>query len=164
MIETIKQLDSMGWSQRKIASELGVHRKTVRTYLQADSKCTISTAGSSEAGEQKPKTSKTGRQSFCVAHDETIQAFLKEGLSAQRIFQDLQSEKDFEGSYESVKRYVRQLKTNDELPFRRMEVLPGTECQIDYGMGAWIVDANGKRKKTNLFRATLSFSREKVSV
>jgi len=163
MIETIKQLDSIGWSQRKIASELGVHRKTVRTYLQADSKCTISTDGSLKDGEQKSSPSKVGRQSFCVAHDETIRTFLKEGLSAQRIFQDLRSEKNFEGSYESVKRYVRQLKTNDELPFRRMEVLPGTECQIDYGMGAWIVDANGKRKKTNLFRATLSFSRKGYS-
>lgn len=41
-----------------------------------------------------------------------------------------------------------------------MEVLPGTECQVDYGTGAWIVGADGKRRKTHLFRVVLSCSRK----
>jgi orotate phosphoribosyltransferase-like protein len=33
MIETIRELGSRGWSIRKIAKELDVHRNTVRKYL-----------------------------------------------------------------------------------------------------------------------------------
>jgi hypothetical protein len=44
-----------------------------------------------------------------------------------------------------------------------MEALPGTECQVDYGTGAWVVGADGKRRKTHLFRVVLSFSRKAYS-
>jgi hypothetical protein len=72
-------------------------------------------------------------------------------------------ERAFEGSYESMKRYVRKVETSEAVPFRRMEALPGTECQVDYGAGAWIVGADGKRRKTHLFRVALSFSRKAYS-
>jgi transposase len=98
-----------------------------------------------------------------VARDEFIQERLNLGLSARRIFQDLRLERSFEGSYESVKRYVRKLSECEEAPFRRMEVLPGTECQVDYGTGARVVGEDGKRRKTHLFRCTLSFSRKAYS-
>jgi transposase len=142
MIETIRELARKGWSIRRISEELGPHRNTVRKYLTADSKCTISTAGSpgdldskctistpgSAGGTGSKCTIPTaGRRSLCAAHDEFIQERLSLGLSARRIFQDLQIERSFEGSYESVKRYVRKLSECEEAPFRRMEVLPGTE-------------------------------------
>jgi len=98
-----------------------------------------------------------------VAYDEYIRERLASGLSAQRIFQDLQFDKAFEGSYSSVKRYVRMVEVHEEVPFRRMEVLPGTECQVDYGTGAWIVGEDGKRRKTHLFRVVLSHSRKAYS-
>jgi hypothetical protein len=44
---------------------------------------------------------------------------LDAGLSAQRIYQDLVSEQPFAGSYDSVKRFVRQLGPAQPLPFRR---------------------------------------------
>jgi len=163
MIETIKELAARDWSVRRIARELGVHRNTVRKYLDAESKCTISTAGSSGVPNSKCTISTTGRKSLSEAHDEYIKEALTCGLSAQRIFQDLQLDRDFEGSYESVKRYVRKLGECDEVPFRRMEVLPGTECQVDYGTGAWIVGVDGKRRKTHLFRVVLSCSRKAYS-
>jgi transposase len=102
-------------------------------------------------------------QSKCAPHDEYIRNGLLCGLTAQRIFQDLQLDKAFEGSYESVKRYVRKLSECEEVPFRRMEVLPGTECQVDYGTGAWIVGPDGKRRKNHLFRVVLSCSRKAYS-
>ena len=178
MIETIKELGRRGWSKRRIARELGVNRRTVAKYLDQNSKCAISTGGSDEENpakctiptdgdfgdtESKCTIPTAGRQSLCVAYDETIREWMKLGLSAQRIFQDLQLDRSFEGSYESVKRYVRKLSECDEVPFRRMEVLPGTECQVDYGTGAWIVDADGKRRKTHLFRIVLSCSRKAYS-
>lgn len=166
MIETIRELAQKGWSIRRISKELGIHRKTVRNYLGGDSKCTIVPAGDPGAKDSKctiVPTGPVGRKSQCSIHDEYIKELLGDGLSAQRIFQDLKAEKGFEGGYDSVKRYVRKLGNDMELPFRRMEALPGTECQVDYGTGAWIVGADGKRRKTHLFRVVLSCSRKAYS-
>jgi transposase len=50
-----------------------------------------------------------GRRSLCERLREVIQAKLETGLSAVRTWQDLVGEQQFEGSYQSVKRFVRQL-------------------------------------------------------
>lgn len=166
MIETIRELAQKGWSIRRISRELGVHRKTVRSYLGGDSKCTIPPAGNSDEKDSKctiVPTGSAGRKSQCTQYAGYIRQRLEEGLSAQRIFQDLQAEKGFEGGYDSVKRYVRKLGNDVEPPFRRMEVLPGTECQVDYGTGAWIIGEDGKRRRTHLFRIVLSCSRKAYS-
>ena len=48
--EAIRSLHQKGWSQRRIARELGINRRTVRRYVEGESKCTsISTPGSGEA-------------------------------------------------------------------------------------------------------------------
>ncbi len=163
MIETIRELGKRGWGIRRITRELKVNRRTVRKYLAQDSNCTISTAGSDEVNQSKCTIPTAGRKSLCEVHDEYIRKGLLCGLTAQRIFQDLQFDKAFEGSYESVKRYVRKLSECEDVPFRRMEVLAGTECQVDYGTGAWIVGEDGKRRKTHLFRIVLSCSRKAYS-
>ncbi|MEI7672197.1 MAG: IS21 family transposase [Deltaproteobacteria bacterium] len=166
MLETIKALNAKGWSNRRIARELGVHRETVRKHLVEDSKCTISTAGDLSvpgAEGRADDQGNAGRKSLCANHEERIRTGLESGLSAQRIFQDMRAEAGFEGSYESVKRYVRKIEGQRELPFRRMEALPGSECQVDYGTGAGVVDEQGKRSKTHLFRITLSYSRKGYS-
>ena len=43
-----------------------------------------------------------------------------------------------------------------------MQTRPGEEMQVDFGQGAWIIDA-GKRKRPHLFRSVLSFSRKAYS-
>lgn len=80
------------------------------------------------------------------------------GLSATRIHQDLVTDHGFTGSYESVKRCVRNLVQQLELPYRRMECAAGEELQVDFGQGASI-EADGKRRRPHLFRAVLSHSR-----
>jgi hypothetical protein len=60
------------------------------------------------------------------------------GLSAQRIFQDLRAEGGFEGSYESVKRFVQRLHSVHPERVWRMECEPGEEMQVDFGLGAMI--------------------------
>ena len=166
MKNNIEMLGELGWSARQISRKLGVHRKTVKKYLKKDLKCTISTAGDSASEESKctiPTAGKVGRKSTCSIYDSFIREQLIDSLSAQRIYQELCSLKGYEGSYESVKRYVRKLDLASEIPFRRMEKLPGEECQVDYGAGAWVVDEQGKRRKTHLFRITLSYSRKGYS-
>ncbi|MGE0536462.1 MAG: IS21 family transposase [Pirellulales bacterium] len=113
--------------------------------------------------------SAAGRKSECQPWRELIEAKLAQGLSAQRIWQDLRSDHGFAAGYDSVKRFVKRLGRSRPLPFRRMEVAPGDEAQADFGAGAPIVTGQltprGKpqRKKTHLFRIVLSHSRKAYS-
>jgi len=98
--------------------------------------------------------------SLCEPWREVIDAGLKQRLSAKRIHQDLVSDHGFPGSYQSVKRFARRLEAKTEIPFRRMESLPGDEMQVDFGQGAWVVEPDGRKRRPHLFRAVLSHSRK----
>ena len=229
--QAILVLGARGWSQRRIARELGVHRETVARYLKisrgdsakADSggggpsgstgassddrperalpteggpaKPAISTAGSrpppdAENGDFRPTKAVSGvdslpeagpptgvvlpkpaistaglagRRSLCEPYRAVIIEGLERGLSAQRIWQDLRSEHGFAGSYESVKRFTRGLRTATPLPPRRMECTPGREVQVDFGTGIPICGPDGKRRRTYVFRMVLSHSRKGYS-
>ena len=106
-----------------------------------------------------PTGSKPGRVSHCERFETFIKAGLDASLSAQRIYQDLVSEQKFVGSYDSVKRFVRQLEAANPLPFRRMESEPGQEAQVDFGQGAWVVE-EGRRRRPHVLRVVLSHSRK----
>jgi transposase len=99
-------------------------------------------------------------RSQCARYREQIIAKIEQGLTAQRIYQDLVSEYDFTAKYHSVRRYVNGLVSSKELPVRRIEVEPGQEMQIDYGQGARCMDHTGKFRKTHVFRLVLSHSRK----
>lgn len=147
-------LHQRGWSFRRIAKELGVHRYTVSAYVklaEANSKPSISTAGS------------VGRKSLCEPFQKLIEEKLEAGLSAQRIYQDLVAEHGFTASYESVKRFVARLGKVNKLPFRRMECEAGAEAQVDFGKGAPLVGPDGRRRRTHVLRTTLSCSRKGYS-
>jgi len=103
-----------------------------------------------------------GPDSLCEPWKEGIETALASGLSIQRIHQDLVAEHQFGGSYDSVWRFVRKLERVWELPFRRIEVEPGHELQVDFGQGAWVTE-NGQRRRTHLFRAVLGHSRKGYS-
>jgi transposase len=105
----------------------------------------------------------SGTRSRCEPYRDEIIAWLEQGLSAQRIFQDLVSEQGFEGKYHSVRRFVAKLKQSRPLPFRRIEVAPGAEAQIDFGAGAPILQEDGRRRRTHVLRVVLSHSRKAYS-
>lgn len=106
-----------------------------------------------------PAGSGAGRKSQCEPFRVIIEAGWELGLSAQRIYQDLVSDHQFPGNYDAVKRFVRQLGQKHPLPFRRMEREPGQEAQVDFGQGAWIVEA-GRRRRPHVLRVILSNSRK----
>jgi transposase len=81
-------------------------------------------------------------------------------LDCKRIHQDLVEECDFKDKYWSVHRFVQGLGERSELPFRRMEVEPGWELQVDFGTGRPCKDHTGIHRKTHVFRAVLSHSRK----
>jgi transposase len=104
-----------------------------------------------------------GRLSDCQPYRAVIEAKLQQGLTAQRIFQDLAAEHAFAGSYYSVRRFVHRLEEGTPLPFRRMECGAGEEAQVDFGLGAPIIDAAGKRRRPHVLRLVLSHSRKGYS-
>jgi transposase len=175
-VNTIDQLLKNGWSHRRIARELGVHRVTVARHARrlaagSDPKATIPTAGSGPVadGAADPKVTiptagKSGRASQCEPLRIEIEAKLAVGLSAQRIWQDVRSERDYLGSYESVKRFVRALRASSPAPFRRMETLPGEQAQVDFGQGAPTRKPGCSRlRRPYVLRVVLSCSRKAYS-
>src|SRR5882672_5443654 len=91
--QSITTLAAKGWSARKIARELGVHRETVGRYLHSvapDSKPAIPPAGSPEDSDSKPAIvptgAKAGRTSQCAPLAAVIEQGVLAGLSAQRIY------------------------------------------------------------------------------
>jgi transposase len=164
--QAILALHAQGRSIRRIARELGIHRNTVRGYLEglaADSKCTTLSTPGSPPNCTISTPGKTGRKSLCDPHADWIRERVESGLSAQRVFQDLRSELAFAGSYQAVKRFVRSLKATQPERVWRIEVQPAEEAQVDFGLGAPIVQPDGSRRRSWVFRIVLSFSRRAYS-
>ena len=65
--QSIHTLHARGWSARRIARELGLHRETVGRELRLS----------------KPAKVATGSRSLCEPHREIITAALVQGLSAR---------------------------------------------------------------------------------
>lgn len=164
---SIVALRAQGWSQRRIARELGLDRSTVRKYLAGISKSPTPQTGSEAPSKPatNPHTGSTtlcGPASLCEPWREPIEQALEKGLSIQRIYQDLVTEQQFAGSYYAVRRFVLRRVGSQALPFRRMECAPGQELQVDFGQAAWVIE-NGKRRRPHLFRGVLSHSRKGYS-
>jgi transposase len=124
---------------------VGVSRNAVRRHLSLnESNDTKAPTGSEISHEAKAPSgsdeSASGivlpqSRSVCDRFRELIVSKLEQGLDAQRIHQDLVEEQGFEGKYWSVRRFVKQLGKSSALPFRRIEVEPGWEMQVEFGMG-----------------------------
>jgi transposase len=118
------------------------------------------TRGADPATRASPTLGSGTVPSECEPFREVILEKLDQGLSGQRIWQDLVSDHGFSASYSSVKRFVRRLGKARPLPFRRMECAPGEEAQVDFGRGAPIVGSDGRRRTSWVLRVVLSHSRK----
>jgi transposase len=181
--QSIQVLYGQGWSKRRIARELGLDRATVRKYLagltaepaspqtgsaavDASKSAAPQTGSAGPAQPKSPTHPQTGSPrhpgpaSLCDPWHAEIELAWQAGLSVQRIYQDLVAGHQFAGSYHAVRRFVlRRHGGGAELPFRRLECEPGQELQVDFGQGAWVLEA-GHRRRPHLFRAVLSHSRK----
>ena len=183
LAESIHTLYQRGWSQRRIARELGIHRETVARHLKSlspapkpgnaplgsgpvadDSKPANAPLGSEpHLATTQATAGEPGRLSGCEPWRAQILEKLQLGLSAQRIYQDLVTEHSFAGSYFSVRRFVHRLRAHTGLPVRRLECEPGEEAQVDFGTGAPLIGPDGKRRRTHVLRVVLSYSRKAYS-
>lgn len=178
LAHSILTLHECGWSLRRIARELHIDRATVRRYILSSSnpatKAPPGSGGESvlpaevpagwACGTDPPAQANTGTPSACEPYRSLIQPMVDQGLSAVRIHRDLCLDHRVDVSYYSVRRFVRKLDGSAlALPMRRMECQPGQEAQVDFGTGAPVVDAAGKRRRCYVFRITLSCSRSSYS-
>lgn len=194
--QAIQALWEQGWSLRRIARSLRISRVTVKRHVELErARGALSGDGNGETGPNPPTGSdvqtgpnpptgsdgqsrpnppagNSGPVSECEPFRDFIIAGLERGLSRVRIWQDLQSEFEFAGGYDCVKRYAGRLAAANPLPVRRMECEPGAEAQVDFGTGAPVIVPAGeplplgvtnRRRKTHVFRIVLSHSRKAYS-
>lgn len=144
MHTTIETLFKKGYNKTQIASILKIDRKTVRNVLnKIDEKGVV---------ERKVKPS------ILDPYKEYINIQVAKDLGAMRIFQDMQREFDFTGSYDTVKKYVNIIKNQPAKAYMVLNALPGEEAQVDFGY-IGTINVNGKHKKAWVFVMTLSYSR-----
>jgi transposase len=188
--EQIRSLGRLGWSLRRIEEATEVRRETVSRYLRAagilvrghrqrrlrgDPKAASGVTTDPEARskaasevttdlERGSPGSRSPGASACEPYREAIQGAMDLGRNATAIWQDLVTDHGFEGSYESVKRFVRKLRGQPSREAHPTIVTePGEEIQVDYGTGPMVRDPKtGKYRRTRLFALTLGFSRKSV--
>jgi transposase len=102
--------------------------------------------------------------SACEPYRGAIELGLSRGRNAMAIWQELVDQYGFASGYQSVKRFVRQLR-GPHTPEARVVIVtaPGEEAQVDYGTGPMVRDPlNGRYRRTRLFVMTLGHSRKAV--
>ena len=166
--QRILALLELGWSYRRIQRETGTRRETVAQYdprrIPKPAKVAPGSAAKAAnvtAGElPKPAKVAPGCVSPCEPYRSIIEAAARRGLTAQRIWQDLQQEFGFSRSYSSVKRFVRRLRQYHPEVADVLEHPPGQEAQVDFFQGPPTLDPEkGRWRRPWIFRMVLSCSR-----
>jgi transposase len=112
----------------------------------------------------EPQPGRSPSASACGPYRDAIELGLSHGRNARAIWQDLVDTCGFAAGYQSVRRFVTQLR-GKHLPeaCAVIETAPGEELQVDYGTGPMVRDPHsGKYRRTRLFVLTLGYSRKSV--
>jgi transposase len=137
-----------GLKQRAIARKLGISRNTVKKYVE----------NPDLALEPSPPRH---RKSRLDPFNDNIKAWIEEDseYTATWIYDRL-SNMGFIGSYEIVKRRVRQIKENyHKVAYMRFETEPGYQAQVDFGEFQ-VLKPDGSVEKLYLFSMILGYSRK----
>jgi transposase InsO family protein len=83
---SIQTLYAQGWSQRRIARELGINRESVARHLKEAANSEGASVGSTDSKPTKVPTGSaaTGSRSSCVPFQEVIEAKLEQGLTISK--------------------------------------------------------------------------------
>jgi len=140
----IYSLRNQGLSMRAIARKLGIHRNTVKKYLDT---------------QHPPAYRKTRRPSKLAPYRQVIRDFLQEdNYQATWLYNRIRN-LGYDGSYETVKVFVRQIKAeNTRLAYLRFETEPGQQAQVDFG-DFQIREPDGTTTTLHAFVMVLGFSR-----
>ena len=187
----ILALGRLGWSLRRIQQAMQVRRETISRYLkaagiavwrpggwsrQAPAKAAMQVitdpakpaiqviTGFGEELRDSEAAKPPSSLSACKPFQEAIQLGLSRGRNARAIWQDLVSDHGFQDGYQSVRRFIYQLRGSQTPQARAVILTPaGEEAQVDYGSGPMVRDPQtGKYRRSRLFVLTLGFSRKCV--
>lgn len=142
-------------SVRKIASTFDVDESTLRYRLGRKR------AGAVDGRAQQPEA--------CAPYEPFILEWIRQqeerrpGTRPEPIrvlYETLQMEHGYTGSYKAVVRYVRRRTAQPEIqPFRRVETRPGAQAQVDWLQKRVYVHSLGGFTRLSAFVMTLSHSR-----
>jgi len=145
--EAIHACRARGHSVSAIAREFDLDRKTVRSCLRE----------SAWSAYQR----EVPAASLLDAHRDWLRRRAAEvNYSARIVYQELRSQRGFDGSYEIVKRAVRPLRAVAALAALtqcRFETAPGEQAQCDWGQITVLL--SGVRSELHVFVMTLGYSR-----
>ena len=162
MVRRLRQ----GQSNRAIAKDLGIDRKTVSRYrdwaieqgLLAGQLPPLSDLHQllRETLNSPPPPQNT---STVEPYREMVITLRKKGVEIAAVHERLK-ERGYTGSYASVYRFVSHLEPPTPDVTVRVETRPGEEAQVDFGYAGKMIDPEtGKLRKTWVFVMTLSWSR-----
>ena len=140
-------LERQGLSQRQIAKRLGVSRNTVKKFIES---------------QGFPGRSKYGpRKSQLDPYKDNIEFWLNEDSEYKATWiYDRLCNLDFSGSYEIVKRRVREIKAEKQrIAYMRFETEPGFQAQVDFGEFQ-VENPDGTIQTLYLFSMILGYSRK----
>jgi transposase len=159
-LRRFRALRDAGLSISEIARETGLHRRTVRKYLNA------------ELGQAPQRSARPRRPLAVDAFAHVIDAWLRAELLLKGtvIHERLVEQYGFAGNYQRVKLYLQEARPRiaaelgiapDQLAglHRRFEVVPGAQAQVDWGDEGGILAHVGVAKVYS-FHMVLSYSRD----
>lgn len=142
--DEIKRLLSLGLSHRAISRALGVHRDTVRHYLNAPEQERVS--------EPSPGWTQT-------IEWKRLEGELQHGVSLYVLWEELRENHQINVGYPAFWKQLRKRLPNVGKSMVRI-FAPGSRVEIDYCDGITIHNpATGEQQKTELFVGVLCHSR-----
>lgn len=108
------------------------------------------------------KTVRSSTTSLSNQYESDITKWVEQGIQATAIFYCLKTRHDFTGSYNSVQRYVKNIKSKitSQVPTTILDFEAGVAAQVDFGQGPKIIDVmTGESFKTWVFVMVLCWSR-----
>ena len=159
-----------GESERRIAKDLNISRPTVHKYwLWAEAQgflrpeCALPDQATLLAALE-PVLQPPPMISTLEPHRATVEQLLEQGVEMTAIWQRLQENHDYQGSYSSVRRFVHHLRPSEAEAFVRVHSAPGEEMQVDFGYVGQLYDPDsGRLRPAYAFVATLCYSRHQYA-
>jgi len=159
-----------GSSNRQIAQDIKVDRRTVQRYRQwaegqellegplPELGDLLTLLGATMPGKQPPQN-----VSSVEPYRDVVEKLVKENVEIAAIWERLK-ERGYTGSYSAVRRFVRKVKPLTPQATVRVEREPGEEAQVDFGYAGKMIDPEtSKTRKTWVFVMTLSWSRHQYA-
>jgi len=159
-----------GESQRCVARDLNLSRTTVSKYRTwAEEQGYLDPARALPDDATLAAALGDPPQPPCEAssvepYRQIVQDWVEQGVEMMAVWQHLQDDYQYPGSYSSVRRFVSKMRHTEPEAFVRVHTAPGEEAQVDFGgVGPLYDPASGQPRPAYVFVATLCYSRHQYA-